>query len=293
MWYASCYNNGMKLSLIVVSRNRAEKLKRFLSSVSAEEMAHAQAELILVDNNSGDDTLEVMRAFQKTASFPVQVVSETRIGSSYAKNAGLGVAKGGAIAFTDDDCYLGKEYLLKAAAVFDTQQFDYCGGQIWLYDKADAGSGCAYFSDFAEIKPYSFIPAGTIQGSNMIFSRRVVERVGSFDVHFGAGTPLAGEDIEYAARAAWLGFRGALVPDLVLYHWHGRKTRAEVDALERFYYRGAGAYYLKFILKGKFVYLRQWLARSIHRRQILLQELAGAGQYLVACMRKKAAKKAN
>ena len=83
-----------KLSLIICSRNRATKLKRCLESIDAQEMLDVNGELILVNNNSTDDTEEVMLSFKKTAPFPVIVVTEPNTGLAYARNAGLLKSKG-------------------------------------------------------------------------------------------------------------------------------------------------------------------------------------------------------
>lgn len=246
------------ISLIICSKDRSQKLAKCLESISSEEMLQAKGELILVDNGSIDDTEKVMHDFKNKSAFPVYIIKESTIGLSRARNRGLEVASGKAVAFTDDDCYLGKNYLIIAITIFDSGEFDYCGGQIQCYDKDDAKIAVKYFKKKAFIEPYTFIPAGTIQGANMIFSRKVIKKIGFFDTMFGHGAYFACEDIDYVARAAWAGFRGALIPDLIVLHHHGRRLPEDIKNIWKSYEDGMVAYHMKFILRGKLIYLKNW-----------------------------------
>lgn len=248
----------IKLSLIICSKDRSQKLASCLEAISSEEMLQAKGELILVDNGSTDDTENIMYSFQNKSQFPVHVIKEPKIGLSRARNRGLEKARGEIIIFTDDDCYLSKNYLVIASTIFDSGEFDYCGGQIQCYDKDDAKIAVKYFKKKAFIEPYTFILAGTIQGANMIFSRKVTKKIGFFDTMFGHGASFACEDIDYVARAAWAGFRGALIPDLIVLHHHGRRLPEDIKNIWKSYEDGMVAYHMKFILRGKLIYLKNW-----------------------------------
>ena len=133
------------------------------------------------------------------------------------------------------------------------------------------------------IKPFTFVPAGKIYGANMLFHRRVIDKIGLFDVVLGVGTFFSGEDIDYIGRASWAGFAGAHIPELIIYHHHGRKPGEDVEKLREFYDYGRGAYYIKFILKGKFSYLKNWykITKNV-KHHSFRRELKGALRYLLA-----------
>ena len=270
------------LSVIICSMNRADALRRCLNAISPHEMQAVGGELILVNNASTDQTEEVMRFFQDHAAFPVEVISEPIPGLARARNAGLVRARGQTIVFTDDDCYLEAGYLLKAGSIFASKQFDYCGGKILLYDKSDAPYGCDLRETFQLIPPHSFIRTGELQGANMIVHRRVVEKIGAFDPMLGPGTPFRCEDIEYCARASMEGFVGAYVPDLVVFHHHGRKPGSDIASLAELNDLGRGAYYMRFLLRGNLKFLKGWLRLSFHwhKRHAAVRELHGALAYL-------------
>ncbi len=269
------------LSVIICSRNRADALGRCLRAISPEEMQTVGGELVLVNNASTDQTEEVMRRFQERAAFPVEVINEPIPGLSRARNAGLARARGQTIVFTDDDCYLESGYLLKAGSIFASKKFDYCGGKILLYDKGDSPYGCDLRETFQLVPPHSFIRAGQFQGANMIVHRKVIQKIGGFDPMLGAGTPFRCEDLEYCARASMGGFVGAYVPDLVVFHHHGRKPGADITRLAELNDFARGAYYMKFLLRGNLTFFKGWFRLSFHwhKRHIAVREIRGALAY--------------
>jgi glycosyltransferase involved in cell wall biosynthesis len=272
-----------QLSVIICSRNRVEMLKNCLRAISIEEMEKAGGELILVNNGSTDQTEQVMRHFRESSPFPVEVINEPTPGLGRARTSGLARAAGETIVFTDDDCYLAGGYLLRVSAVFASGTFDYCGGRILLYDETDSQYGCNRREELRIIPPFSFIRAGEIQGANMVVHRRVVDKIGGFDSMLGAGTPFRCEDIEFCARASMAGFAGAHVPDLIVYHHHGRKPGPDIQKLAETNDYSRGAYYMMFLLRGNLTYLRNWIRISFNlgAREMAGREIRGAVAYLL------------
>jgi len=230
-----------------------------------------------------------MQRFAEEAACPVAVATESVAGLSRARNAGVRYAEGNTIVFTDDDCYLGKNYFQTARHIFDEASFSYCGGQILLYDSSDAAYGVQDQETFELIPPHSFIPPGYIQGANLVVHRRVFEEIGLFDSDLGAGTPFRCEDIDFVARASHAGFTGAHVPELVVYHHHGRKPGEDIRELDAANDYACGAYYAKFLRRGHLSYLRGWLAEGLFSRKDVrvtvpkfIREVKGATDYLTA-----------
>jgi glycosyltransferase involved in cell wall biosynthesis len=251
-------------------------------------MIEVNAELIVVNNGSTDNTAEIIENFQQNSPFPIINVLEPKAGLSNARNAGIIASSGRVIAFTDDDCYPQPDLLREATAAFDTNRFSYCGGRILLYDNTDAKFACNYKEVFKLIPPFSFLRAGEIQGANMVIKRDLIEKIGLFDPMLGAGTKFRCEDIEYCARASLAGYWGAHVPSLVVYHHHGRKPGPEIENLKLENDYARGAYYAKFILKGKINYLSGWIETTISGRENISvrKELKGAIDYTLERMKK-------
>ena len=88
----------------------------------------------------------------------------------------------------------------------------------------------------------------SVIGCNMTMRRAVADRVGFFDERFGGGAAIpAAEDTDYVIRAYLAGVTIEYVPDMTLFHFHGRKLKSDGQKLMRGYLIGAGALYAKYI----------------------------------------------
>ena len=270
-----------KVSIIICSRNRAAQLGRCLDSIDENEMLASGAELVLVDNGSTDDTHRIMERHAARVPYPVLVLQEPEAGLSRARNVGLDAATGDLLLFTDDDCYMDPGYIPLAVEIFESEAFDFGGGQAVLHDERNAFVGYNLFKHRETLEPGRFIPAGTIQGSSMIFRRRVFEEIGYFDCMLGAGTPFPCEDIDYVSRASYAGFTGGKFPELVVRHDHGRQPGREYKNILRSYDHGRGAYYAKNILEGRLSFLCYWPRHSFNYERSFLNELASACRYFI------------
>lgn len=86
-------------------------------------------ELIVVDNNCTDDTERVVHGF--THAVPIVYVREPRQGLSHARNAGLRIARGRLIIFTDDDVRPDPGWIAAYWAAYRaTPQGYYFGGPV-------------------------------------------------------------------------------------------------------------------------------------------------------------------
>jgi glycosyltransferase involved in cell wall biosynthesis len=271
-----------EVSLILCTRNRSAALKHCLQAVASAGRTGVQAELVVVDNGSTDNTQEVIDRFVENSSIPVIRVFEPALGLSNARNAGLAAAQGHILAFTDDDCYVAVDYFISLRNAYRQAGFEYSGGRILLHDPTDVFYACNDKDAFESIPPRSYIPAGKIQGANMAITRRLFEVVGRFDPHLGAGTRFRCEDVDYIARASAAGFTGAHLPEVVVYHHHRRKAGTDLDKLIVDNHYARGAYHTKRLMAGDLPALYHW-ARVLwaeHRNCRLGAELRGGWSYV-------------
>ncbi len=249
----------MKLSVIVCTRNRAHAITECLASIAAS-LAHAapvEAEIVVVDNASADNTMAVVEEWTAGCAFPVQLLSEPKKGASRARNRGIMAAKGDLLAFTDDDCRLSKEHistLLRYDAA-DTQLV-LRGGRVDLGDPSDLPLTIMTCPTHKRrsLKDNSARHehlGGLIGAGNLAMRREMVARLGLFDVRMGPGSGgiPAGEDTDYMYRAYLAGITIEYVPDMIAFHYHGRKKSEEGNLLLRDYLRGEGGLYAKYLFK--------------------------------------------
>ena len=208
-------------------------------------------ELVVVDNNSSDDTREVVEGFKRSSGFEVQYVFEGRRGLANARNAGVMAAKGDIIGFTDDDCIVSPDWIASIAREFMSDpSLAGIGGRVELYNRNDRPVTIRTCKErIGFLIPRQLF--NLMAGCNMAFTRQVFEGVGNFDPDFGAGGKfLSSEDSDFIYRAYKKGFKIVYCPDVLVYHNHGRKTDAQVHSLNRGYVIGRGAFYCKHILGG-------------------------------------------
>jgi len=248
----------MKLSVIVCTRDRAYAIAGCLDSIAdaISKASPIDAEIIVVDNASGDDTSAVINTWAKSCAFPVRVLFEPQKGLSNARNCGIQAAQGELLAFTDDDCRMSKDYvtdLLRHDA--SDSSLVLRGGRIDLGDPADLPLSIKTLPVLTRWSRKSHSArhenlADTIYGCNMAMRHEAVEKLGLFDNRFGAGSNIpGGEDTDYIFRAYLADIAIEYVPDMAVSHYHGRKSVSDGNKLIRNYSIGSGALFAKYFFK--------------------------------------------
>ncbi len=91
-------------SVVICTYNRAKYLSQTLESIARQDYAADKYEILIVDNNSPDNTEEVAFIFRgEYKELKIRYIKETQQGISYARNRGVMEAKGEFIVFLDDD----------------------------------------------------------------------------------------------------------------------------------------------------------------------------------------------
>jgi glycosyltransferase involved in cell wall biosynthesis len=237
----------MKYSIVIATYNRAADLRETLASLAALR-PDGPWEVIVVDNNSPDDTRHVVD--EATPGFPTELryVFERQQGRSPALNAGIRAARGGIVVTTDDDVRVPPGWLNAAAAGLETLGCDYVGGRVlpiwkasrpaWLPDHGGKQWAVIALLDYGDV-PIEFgnrVPLGV----NMAFRRSAFERAGLFDPDTGrrAGTLLGQEVREWCIRARRAGLRGCYVPQMAVEHIIPADRLQKAYFRKWFYWRG-------------------------------------------------------
>lgn len=217
----------MDASIIVCTFNRAESLRDTLRALKAQQtMAGREWEVIVVDNNSKDDTRQVIAEIQR--EWPLlRYEFQGEQGLSHARNHGIYAAHGNILLFTDDDVLPEPDWMEATLTGLEKYRADACGGYIapiweapppdWLTER---------FYGFLAVRTdrsddYDITsPSQAPFGANMAFRREVFEKVGGFDTSRGRkGNVLAsGEDGELFERILAAGFKAVFLGQSRVHH---------------------------------------------------------------------------
>lgn len=230
----------MDASIIVCTYNRSGSLKRTLDCLSRLNTPEdLQWEVVIVDNNSIDDTRQLVESERKRLDF-LRYEFESQQGLSHARNCGIGSAKGDILVFTDDDVCPEPDWLERIVSNMRESGCDACGGYIApSWEKQPPSWLTERFYGFLAIKtddgdPYRIDSRNNLPfGANMAFNKTVFEQVGLFDTSRGRkGNVLAsGEDGEMFERILASGMKVMYFPDARVHH------KIEAFRTEKTYFR--------------------------------------------------------
>jgi len=269
------------ISIIVCTANRSKQLKQCLSHIVNSQNPGGATELIVVDNNSSDDTKDIVAGFGDSSFCEIKYVFEGRQGHSRARNRGLAEAKYPLVAFTDDDCYVARDWMVSILREFSMDpSLHILGGRVELAQAGDQPVGIRTFPDRLQISSIRELQSRMI-GCNFVCAREVFNEVGLFDRHLGKGSRCGcAEDTDFFYRTLKKGFKILYAPEMAVFHAHGRSTSTATKSVRDDYARGRGAFYCKYILKGDLLILKEAMreVRSLVRTT-LQQNDAGCSGY--------------
>lgn len=240
MTMAQADGGDLAFSIVVPTYNRPTSMARCLEALSHQAFAQAEFEVIVVDDGSDKPLDGLLAAFSSRLN--ITSLRQQNTGPAGARNAGLRVARGQFIAFTDDDCSPAPHWLAQLKSRF-------------ARDPKCAVAGRA--SNGLTENPYSVASQMLVDyllnyynnddktshfgtSNNLTFPRQALLDMGGFDETF---TMSAAEDRELVDR--WINHGNRLVydPEVEVLHFHDMNLRG-FTRQHMNYGRGARRYHL-------------------------------------------------
>jgi len=237
----------VKFSIIIATFNRAAVLQTTLESLASLQ-PKGTWEVIVVDNNSSDDTRAVVERAAERFPVPLRYLFEAEQGRSAALNCGCRAAAGEILVTTDDDVRVEPDWLERIEAGLEAHRCDYVGGRVfplwagevppWLPSRFEVLCGVIAVMDYGP-EPMKYGVRAPL-GVNMAIRRAALDRVGEFDPRIGrkAGTLLGQEVRDWCVRAHALGVVGYYRPDIVVHHWIPAERLTKAYFRRWYYWRG-------------------------------------------------------
>jgi glucosyl-dolichyl phosphate glucuronosyltransferase len=220
----------MDLTVLICTWNRSQSLSLVLASLEACLVPNSVAwEILVVDNNSSDDTRAVCESFIKENPQRFRYLFEGKQGKTNALNAGIQQARGEILALTDDDLTVDQNWVAEIYRAF--QQYDCAGvgGKIvpvwgckqpgWMDlngpFRHPAFGGIVNFDEGDS--PHQL--TSTVAGANMALRKGIVQKYGPYRSDLNRiNSLLGGEDTEYCRRLMSGGERLMYIPTAIVYH---------------------------------------------------------------------------
>lgn len=221
-------HTAVDVTLLVCTFNRSGDLREMLETALAQETDGSfNYEVLVVDNNSSDDTREVVEGFIARGHRNLRYRFEARQGKAYALNTGLSAARGSIYTIADDDFVLPPKWIKNIVEAFRAHpDVSFVSGKVlplWQ-SEVPAWTGPEHWSALA-LADYGDEAFFTDERRQVCllacsFRRADVEAVGGYHSALGVSRDLIGgvEDLEILQRLWKAGKRGIYVPGITFQH---------------------------------------------------------------------------
>ncbi|PMG05089.1 hypothetical protein BCV02_05030 [Vibrio breoganii] len=226
--------HNVRYSVVIPVYNAAEYIVEALSSLNNQVVGNYSVDVILVNDGSTDNIIEVVEKFRSDFEMPVELISQDNQGVSVARNTGLSVANGDYVLFLDADDTLSSDFFFNITR-------EICGSDkninllITSYRKVNRNT-IDYFinkniENDEEVK-YRFLNGSLYCNMcTFIFKRKCIENIG---LRFTSNVKF-GEDIEFYAKYLFSQNDIAMVPDSFFnYHFRFNSAMNAKPGVKRF-----------------------------------------------------------
>ena len=211
-----------KITIIVCTQNRAELLQECLESIAHQTIDRSNYEVMVVDNNSTDNTQQIAGNFSnKYENF--NVCFEENIGLCFARNTGYKATKTEWIAYIDDDAKAEHNYVERVLDTIKKYDFDYFGGVYlawYKYGKPHWFTNKFFTNQIENATEVIENFDGFVSGGNMAMRTSVLNEVGGFSTRtwMRGGKIRYGEETLLQVELKRLGKTIGFDPKLIIHH---------------------------------------------------------------------------
>lgn len=219
----------MDISVVVCTYNRCQILATALESIAQSRLPQSISwEVVVVDNNSTDQTPEIVKDVCQRHPDRFRYVFEPRPGKSYALNTGVVQSQGAIIAFADDDTTVEPTWLERLTAPLRFGDWSAAGGPVVLQWSSPRPSWLTMDDTLAPLaglnpdRQAGEISEPMLYGGNVAFRRAMFATYGGFRTDLGPSpnreTPRPNEDTEFVRRLLIAGERIFYEPSAIVFH---------------------------------------------------------------------------
>jgi glycosyltransferase involved in cell wall biosynthesis len=219
------------LTIAIPTHNRAATLRQTLASVARLSISQGiEADCVVIDNASNDDTAAIVEDFARDAAIPTRRVMEPRLGSSFARNRAVDETRAEFLFFVDDDAIAEPNWATELLSDLRQRNLDVACGMVlpqwsspppaWLGPSLWVKLAVHDRPIIEASAPQSVETLANYFSANVGFRRSAFDRFGKFREDLGVvgGNPMSGEDTELFARIIARGGRIGFAPRAIVHH---------------------------------------------------------------------------
>ena len=259
----------MKITVILCTYNRCANLNKALESVAASIVSEAwDWDVLVVDNNSADQTRQVTEDFCRRYPGRFRYLFEPEQGKSNALNAGIRASRADVLAFMDDDVIVDPTWLANLTKPLQNGDWAGSGGRILSQEIIEPPPWLAIEGPYSLGGMLALFDLGDTPGkldrapfgTNMAFRREIFDKHGNFRTDMGPcpGSEIRNEDTEFGRRIMAAGRRLWYEPNAVVYH-AVPKNRLTKEYLLRFWFDHGRAEVRESVSRGDIWLIPRWL----------------------------------
>jgi glucosyl-dolichyl phosphate glucuronosyltransferase len=215
---------NLRVTVAVITYNRSRFLRETLGAMVLQSYPAECWELLVVDNNSTDDTGEVVASFAFSNPSPRHIL-ETKQGLDHGRNRAIEEARGDLVVLADDDILVGPDWLTQLVAPFSSEnahRIGVVGGEVVpvFPDGVPAWLEGSHRPLGFRHDPGPLPPGQAPMGANFAFPKWVFVRFGMFDTRLDRqGARLfSGGDSDMIRRIRAVGLEAWFVPGAKALH---------------------------------------------------------------------------
>ena len=216
----------MKISIITVSHNSAETIRKTIESVLRQ--SHPEVEYIVVDGDSDDGTQAIIASYESRFGERMRWISEPDGGIYHAMNKGIAMASGEVIGcLNSDDYYASPSVLERVAAVFEEKTIDAVFSDLKFVSKG--GKQVIRYWKGSPYYPDAFAKGWHPAHPTFFVRKNIYKRYGTFDTAFSVSA-----DFELMLRLIEKEkIKTEYIPDTLVYmRYGGESTRSLANILK-------------------------------------------------------------
>ena len=210
-----------KVTLIICTYNRGFLLTETLPTIFDQDISPDLYEVLIVNNNSNDNTAAILHEFQNQYS-NIRIIDETKQGLSHAKNTGMVAANTDWIVYLDDDAKVPKDFVRKAVQNIDNSDYRCFGGVYlpWYKFGKPKWFRDEYSSNKNKLNLFGTLNNDFISGGIMAIKKNLLLKYDGFSTEIGMeGNIIAyGEETLLQIQLRQDGVEIGYDPNWIMYH---------------------------------------------------------------------------